>query len=538
LRKSDEFKFDITAAFSIFAFIIIVAVTYTAIYIFTQLTTQEFKEKVELSANNIYYFYNDKVNNIKLLTSALAKNDIFNSKFSINPEIIKSVFKTMLLSNSNLKEINFYNQYGKYVIGCERNGDRVFCINRTQKILNVKGKNNKNFFFKEELSNSGIKLTLVAPIQKQNSKGFIEVKALIKKIEYLDSDLFYILFIDKKGKIYISNFYSTHSIYDLFSYFLGDKILKTKEGFVSDDIYVKTISPNIKIILIQNKNLINKTNEVSKKMVLIMIIISILLAIPLGIFFSKPLYKFYEELDRRVKEEIEKRQQKEQMLINQSKLAALGEMLGNIAHQWRHPLTRLSLLIQNLEMAANMNKADKSYIQKFKEKAMAQINYMSQTIDDFTNFFKKDTKKVEFSPKEIIEEALKLMEGRIKQNKVDVEIDVKKDELIKGYKTEFSQVILNIINNAIDILKERDIKNRKIFIRIDGKRIEIEDNAGGIPEEIKDKIFEPYFTTKFQSQGTGIGLYMSRIIITQHFNGKLYAYNSEKGAVFVIDLNS
>jgi len=538
LKKSDEFKFDITAAFSIFAFIIIVAVTYTAIYIFTQLTTQEFKEKVELSANNIYYFYNDKVNNIKLLTSALAKNDIFNSKFFINPEIIKSVFKTMLLSNSNLKEINFYNQYGKYVIGCERNGDRVFCINRTQKILNVKGKNNKNFFFKEELSNEGIKLTLVAPIQKQNSKGFIEVKALIKKIEYLDSDLFYILFIDKSGKIYISNFYSTHSIYDLFSYFLGDKILKTKEGFVSDDIYVKTLSPNIKIVLIQNKNLINKTNEVSKKMVLIMIVISILLAIPLGIFFSKPLYKFYEELDRRVKEEIEKRQQKEQMLINQSKLAALGEMLGNIAHQWRHPLTRLSLLIQNLEMAANMNKADKSYIEKFKEKAMAQINYMSQTIDDFTNFFKKDTKKVEFSPKEIIEEALKLMEGRIKQNKVEVIMDVKNDELIKGYKTEFSQVILNIINNAIDVLKERNISDRKIFIRIDGKRIEIEDNAGGIPEEIKDKIFEPYFTTKFQSQGTGIGLYMSRIIITQHFNGKLFAYNSKKGAVFVIDLNS
>ena len=162
---------------------------------------------------------------------------------------------------------------------------------------------------------------------------------------------------------------------------------------------------------------------------------------------------------------------------------------------------------------------------------------MSQTIDDFTNFFKKDTKKVEFCPREIIEDALKLIEGRLKQNKVNVEVEFIKTESILGYRSEFSQVILNIINNAIDVLKERDIKNRKIWIRIRGKKIEIEDNAGGVPEEIKDKIFEPYFTTKFQSQGTGIGLYMSKVIINQHFNGELFAYNSDKGAIFVIDLN-
>jgi len=107
---------------------------------------------------------------------------------------------------------------------------------------------------------------------------------------------------------------------------------------------------------------------------------------------------------------------------------------------------------------------------------------------------------------------------------------------VYGYKTEFSQVILNILNNAIDVLTERNIKDKKIWIRINGSKLEIEDNAGGIPEEIKDKIFEPYFTTKFQSQGTGIGLYMSRVIITQHFNGKLYVYNSKNGAVFVIEV--
>ena len=394
MKKTDEFKFDIITAFSIFAFLIIVAVTYSAIYIFTNITTQEFKDKVKLSADNIYYIYKEKVNNIKSATEALSTNDIFNTKFTVNPDVIKSVFKTMLLANSDMKEISYYNRYGKYVVGCEKTQNKVFCLNREQKSLQVNNyKSNDKLFFKEEIDNNGLKLITVAPILKEDSNGFIEVKALIQKLGSLNTDLFYDILIDSKGKIFLSNFYKAQSIYDLFNYALGDKILKTKEGFVSDDIYVKELSANLKIVLIQNKKLINKTNEVSKTMVLIMIAISILLAIPLGMFFSKPLYKFYEDLDKKVKEEIEKRQQKEQMLMHQSKLAALGEMLGNIAHQWRHPLTRLSLLIQNLEMASQMDRLDKKFVENFKEKALAQINYMSQTIDDFTNFFKKDTKK-------------------------------------------------------------------------------------------------------------------------------------------------
>jgi signal transduction histidine kinase len=535
LRNSNDFKFDITVAFVIFAFLIVVSVTYTAIYIFTNLTTEEFKDKVKLAANNMYFIYKQKEDTIKDTTIALSKNDIFNTDFHINPLIIKSVFKTMLYANENIQEINFYNRYGKLNIGCEKVSKDVVCYENNRK-LNIIDFDKNNLFFKENLKQNGIVYIAITPIENKQV-GFIEVKALIK-FPNKENTFYNYMIIDKNGKIFYSTspLYHAKTIYDLYNYFLADRLMKLKEGFISDDIYVKTFSPNIKAIFIQNKSVISKTNKASQRMALIMIIISIFVAIPLGIFFSRPLYKFYEELDKRVKEEIEKRQQKEQLLMHQSKLAALGEMLGNIAHQWRHPLTRLSLLIQNLEIAFNMKKLDKERFEKFKENALMQINYMSETIDDFTNFFKKDTKKVEFCPKEIIEDALKLIDARIKQNKVEVQLDIKKTEPIYGYKTEFSQVILNIINNAIDILKERNIENKKIWIRIDGKKIEIEDNAGGIPENIKDKIFEPYFTTKFQSQGTGIGLYMSRVIITQHFNGKLYAYNSKNGAVFVIEL--
>jgi len=537
LKNSNDFKFDITIAFVIFAFLIVVSVTYTAIYIFTNLTTEEFKDKVKLAANNMFYIYKQKETTIKDTTIALSKNDIFNTDFHINPLIIKSVFKTMLFANDEIKEINFYNLYGKLNIGCEKVNKEIICYEKNRN-LNVVNFNKKNIFFKEKLTSQGVNYVAITPINNNNQAGFIEVKALITFPEK-DNTFYNYMVIDEKGKIYFSTFplYHAKSIYDLYNYFLADRIIKMKEGFINDEIYVKTFSPKIKVIFIQNKSVISKTNEASQKMALIMIIISIFVAIPLGVFFSRPLYKFYEELDKRVKEEIEQRRQKEQLLMHQSKLAALGEMLGNIAHQWRHPLTRLSLLIQNLEMAFNMKKLDKERFDKFKENALMQINYMSQTIDDFTNFFKKDTKKVEFQPKEIIEEALKLVDARLKQNNVEVIMDVKSTQPVYGYKTEFSQVILNIINNAIDVLKERNIKNKKIAIRIEKSKIEIEDNAGGIPEEIKDKIFEPYFTTKFQSQGTGIGLYMSRVIITQHFNGKLYAYNSKNGAVFVIELS-
>ncbi len=536
MKNSSDFKFDLTFAFVIFAFVIIVITTYTSIYLFTKLATQEFEDKIKIIAENIYKNYKSKENTIKNTTLALAKNDIFNSTFVPNDDILKSVFKTMLYSNSDLKEINYFNSYGKNLIFCIKNQNNIYCHNNGKSLKIGDIKTDKDLFFKEKFKANGIEFTAFAPVKIEKSPGFIEVKALIKNL-FENNNFYHYIIVDNKGNILSSDIYNEKNLNDIFNYFLNKKILQTDEGFVTDEIYVKKLTNNIKMIFIQNKRLINKTNQISKTLTIIMLVLSIFLAVPLGMFFSKPLYSFYKELDKRVKEEIEKRQEKEQLLIAQSKLASLGEMLGNIAHQWRHPLTRLSLLIQNFELAAEKNRLTPEFIEKFKTQANAQIQYMTQTIDDFTNFFKKDTKKVEFCPKEIIEEALKLIEGRLKQNRVDVELKFLKTEPVLGYRSEFSQVILNIINNAIDVLKERDIKNRKIWIRINGKKIEIEDNAGGIPNEIKDKIFEPYFTTKFQSQGTGIGLYMSKVIINQHFNGELYAYNSKKGAVFIIDLN-
>ncbi|ACM93284.1 PAS/PAC sensor signal transduction histidine kinase [Nautilia profundicola AmH] len=538
MRNSNDFKFDITVAFVIFAFLIVISVTYISIFFFTKISTQEFQEKVKISANNIIQIYKTKEDIIKKSTLAIANSELFSNEFKINPEIVSSIFKIFLSANRDFLKIKYVNQYGKTIVYCKKIDHEIMCgENDKNNFIFRDFKLQTSIFTKEIMTNEGLVFETISPIKGDSKKGFIILESTLKRLFNNSSNFYNLLLIDQEGRIYYSNFLKAKSIFDLFTYTLADRIKKANDMFVTNDIYVVSLNKKFKLVFIQNKKLINKTNEVSQKLAMIMILISVFLAIPLGIFFSKPLYNFYRDLDKRVKEEIAKTQEKDQLLMHQSKLAALGEMLGNIAHQWRHPLTRLSLLIQNLEMAYNKNKLDKEFLENFQKKALSQIEYMSQTIDDFTNFFKKDTKKEHFCPKEIIEQALQLMDARIKQNKLEIIFDVKNTEPIEGYKSEFSQVILNIINNAIDILKERNVQNKKIWIRIKGKTIEIEDNAGGIPEEIRDKIFEPYFTTKFQSQGTGIGLYMSRVIITQHFNGELYAYNSENGAVFVIQMD-
>ena len=533
MKKASDFKFDLIFAFFIFAFIIIVVTTYTSIYFFNRIATLEFQEKIKLMANNIYKEYKDKENTIKNTTLALAKNNIFTSGFIPSEEVIKAIFKTILYANRDLREISLYNKFGKNVLFCKKEGISIIC-NQNSNSLIINSLKKDDILFKESFKKNSIEFIALTPSLIRDNLFFIKVKAFIGDI-FRKNDYYNVMFINNKGDVLFSNIYSNVSnINDVFNYFLSKKILKLKEGFVSEDIYVKSLSPNMKIVFIQNKSIIDKTNEISKTLTFVFIVFAIFIAIPLGVFFSKPLYKFYEELDRRVKEEIEKRREKEQILMHQSKLASLGEMLGNIAHQWRHPLTRLSLLIQNFELTYKMNKLTPEYIEKFKQNAMSQIKYMSNTIDDFTNFFKRDTEKVEFLAEDVIKDALKLIEGRIEKNSIKVEVKKFFNKKIVGYKTEFSQVVLNILNNAIDALKERNIEDKKIWIRIYEDRIEIEDNAGGIKEDIKDKIFEPYFTTKFQSQGTGIGLYMSKVIITKHFNGDIIAENSENGAVFII----
>lgn len=223
-------------------------------------------------------------------------------------------------------------------------------------------------------------------------------------------------------------------------------------------------------------------------------------------------------------------------LQQQSKLASMGEMIGAIAHQWRQPLNELGIAIQNLKYDYEDGLITKEYLDDFIASTKKVIKFMSDTIDDFRNFYRVDKTKEIFSVKSSIEKTLSIQKAQLVNNNIDVEL-LGEDFEVSGYKNEFQQVILNLINNAKDILLEKKVKNGKITIEINNRTIFIRDNGGGVPSEIIKRVFEPYFTTKDQGKGTGMGLYMSKMIIDK-MDAKIDVANVDDGAEFRIDFNA
>ncbi|NWF66027.1 MAG: ATP-binding protein [Campylobacterales bacterium] len=254
-----------------------------------------------------------------------------------------------------------------------------------------------------------------------------------------------------------------------------------------------------------------------------------------------------KNLEQRVHENIQKAREKDKMLIHQSKLASMGEMIANIAHQWRQPLHSLAISVQDIAVAYKFNEVDEKYVNNYIKNSMAGINFMSNTIDDFTNFFKTDKKPMEFVIANLIEDVLKLVTPSLKAQNISVDVIKSLEQnKITSYPNELKQVILNLISNSKDACLEyaihHDKENYQPTIKIeiattdDFSTISICDNGGGIDENIIDRIFEPYFTTKKDNKGTGLGLYMSKTIIEENLKGKIFVENIFHGAKFIIVL--
>ncbi|MDQ0200014.1 sensor histidine kinase [Neobacillus ginsengisoli] len=242
-------------------------------------------------------------------------------------------------------------------------------------------------------------------------------------------------------------------------------------------------------------------------------------------------------LEKRIQEEMAKNKQKVQILIKQSKLAAMGEMIATIGHQWRQPLTNLSLLIQDVKETSEFGEINNQYIDRFTRECMIQINHMSSTINDFRKFYRPNKEKTSFSLAESIEDALSVFSSSLKNHDIQVEFEYRGRQIAYGYPNEYSQVVLNILTNARDAFVNRDIKNRKIRIKIteteDHIIAEFIDNAGGIEQEIINMIFDPYFTTR--AHGTGLGLYMTKMIL-ENMNGSVQVANTGDGARFSLSV--
>jgi len=248
------------------------------------------------------------------------------------------------------------------------------------------------------------------------------------------------------------------------------------------------------------------------------------------------LLKLKENLEIEVKEEVDKNRKKDQLMLVQSRQAQMGEMISMIAHQWRQPISTISMGANNILADIELETLDENTLKDGANNILNRTNELSKTIDDFRNFYKPNKESVIVKLEDVIEKSLNIIKPSLINSNINIIEEYNSDEQIELYYNEIMHVILNILSNALDSLKEKEIENKKIIIKTENRAISIYDNGGGIPEGIIDKIFDSYFSTKDESNGTGLGLYMSKAIIEEHHNGKLSAKNIDDGVRFTIEL--
>ena len=256
---------------------------------------------------------------------------------------------------------------------------------------------------------------------------------------------------------------------------------------------------------------------------------------------TKELHQLALDLEQKVQDQIDELREKDTSILEQSKMASMGEMIGNIAHQWRQPLSAISTTASGMQLNSQLGILSVDEIPPYLDTILAKSKFLSETINTFMNFMDEDKELKDVVLQDRIDDAIEIVKSSYDDNAIEIINNINYDDSIIANMVpgELPQVIINILNNSKDILEITNPKEKWIkidLVKIDNSvQITIEDNGGGIPEDIISKIFEPYFTTKHQSQGTGMGLNICYKIITESLNGKLYVKNTPNGAKFFIE---
>jgi len=259
-----------------------------------------------------------------------------------------------------------------------------------------------------------------------------------------------------------------------------------------------------------------------------------------AIEYKKEIETLNANLESRVKEEVEKNMQKDRQLLQQSRLAQMGEMISMIAHQWRQPLAAISSTSAAIGLKSSLGKLDNDTAMQLSDKISTYVQHLSETINDFRNFFKQNREKVDTNYNEVIQSVLNISDMSLKHKNITLVQELDCDVSFLSHSNELKQVVLNLLKNAEDVFVERKSVSPQIKIKTYQKNnkvvLEMSDNGGGVDESILEKMFDPYFSTKLKKDGTGLGLYMSKIIIEEHCGGSLTCKNIENGLLCKMEI--
>ena len=404
---------------------------------------------------------------------------------------------------------------------------------------------NANFLIKKDIVDDKVFLDEIKNYENSPLKDFyvekFTVKLLTKRFKQPKGECF-----SEDVKKQYNQLIKNEDIFSLYS-------KKTKKIVTIKKIYNPVTKKFVAIFVVKSDGtyVINKNkNFYFISTVLVLLILLVCWFICRANIYKKQIENINKELESKVKEEVEKNRQKDQKIFEQSKMAQMGELISMIAHQWRQPLGAIGssvVSVQNKLLLGKYDLDDKAqreefikYVQtKFKDIA-EYTEFLSKTIDDFRGFYKQNKEKEFISLKEIIENTLNIIQSPMENHNIKFYLQFSQAEPLNIYKNELIQVILNILKNSEDNFIDQNLDEKKITIKsyenTDFQIIEIEDNGGGIPQNILLNIFEPYFSTKDEKNGTGLGLYMSKIIVEEHHDGEIKAINTQDGVKFIISL--
>ncbi len=545
---------------------------------------EQFRSEVYLEAAAKERFLNLYMEKLSRSLQSIAFNPYFVS-YVADPNYINSaefLFLTIMLEHDDYMQLRFLGPDGKERLRFDRDRPEGY----PYKAGKLQDKSKRYYFIETarlkegEIYTSKIDYNIengrlvrpVVPVFRVSTpiyfrgkfRGVLTINTFAKKVISLftSSPVFDIVLFDREGYLiyykgrFYDRTYNPKRITDILPIEAAKLPRSRRDEYLleKEKIYVKVMrmgTQNLNVAFVIKPDAVLSLKQEDLQLAAAMLLILFLTALPLSWLLSRPTEHMFDTvarqrreledlthtLEEKVRQKSEENARKDRLIIHQARLAELGEMIGNIAHQWRHPLTRLSLILQNLRALSRRERLEKEKLESMLATANEQIFFMSETIDNFKDFYKPAAESTDFTVREAYDKVIQIIGYDLKHKNIAVDYREETPCILHGKVNQFAQVLLNLIANARDVLTERGIQHPSITVEVsrDEKqcRIRIQDNAGGIPPEVMEKIFEPYFSTK-KTKGTGIGLYMVRTIVGEKFHGTVEVANTEEGALFTL----